>query len=793
MFSLFNFYACVLREVGGKYVAFFVCTRGSVMSLLGRELPAGCPGVFQRGGLLRRWWVFLLATLLAALPAVAAEEAVSAGDKLTHQMMFLVFQIGVILFVAKLGGMLASRCKLPSVLGELASGVLIGPYALGGFPIGQGLLKNGIFPLPADASIPVTPELYGICTIASVILLFLSGLETDLKLFLRYSVAGSFIGVGGVVASFLFGDFCAVYLMPHFLPHFAGIGFLHPASLFMGIMCTATSVGITARILSERKAMDSAEGVTIMAGAVIDDVLGIIVLAVGMGIIGTEKAGSTGGVNWGTISRIAIQAFGIWLGGTILGILFARWISLLLKFFRTPVAVATLAFGLSLIVAGLFEAMGLSLIIGAYVMGLALSRTDLRYLIQENLQAVYTFLVPVFFCVMGMMVDCSQILSKNVLIFGGIFTLLAILAKIIGCSFPALFCGFNSLGSLRIGAGMIPRGEVALIIAGIGLSSGYLTKDVFGIGILMTLVTTIVAPPLLVAFFNVKRPGVRNPQAGGEGTPISVKLPNGTPVAIILRNLVTAFRREGFFTSLLNPEEEIWRLTKNDIDISCRRGEGEILFECAPKHAGVVETAVQEVIAQLNAMARDLPHPVQLRQLNAMVQANAEHVAEDERTREITKYLRRFEMFPALEVSSFKELVETITAKMAEDGLIQNLEEARKSIFERESAMGTGLKHGLGAPHGRTGAVSGLVGAVAVIKTPETLADYKTMEGLPVSLVILTIASDAGATPHLQLMAYMSRLLRAPEVSEGLRRCETPDAMREYILSGGKSAQKAAK
>ncbi|MBP5511100.1 MAG: cation:proton antiporter [Kiritimatiellae bacterium] len=764
------------------------------MSLFDRVLPEGGAAEGGRGGLLRKSWVFLLIALVAALPAVAAEEAVSAGEKLTHQMMFLVFQIGMILFVAKLGGMFASCCKLPSVLGELASGVLIGPYALGGFGFGNGLFKNGVFPFPADASIPVTPELYGICTIASVILLFLSGLETDLKLFLRYSVAGSFIGVGGVVASFLFGDLCAVYLMPHFLPHFAGIGFLHPASLFMGIMCTATSVGITARILSERKAMDSAEGVTIMAGAVIDDVLGIIVLAVGMGIIGTEKAASSGGVNWRAISEIAVQAFGIWLGGTILGIVLARRISWLLKLFRTPVAVATLAFGLSLIVAGLFEAMGLSLIIGAYVMGLALSRTDIRYLIQENLQSVYTFLVPVFFCVMGMMVDCSQILSKNVLIFGGVFTLLAILAKIIGCSFPALFCGFNSLGSLRIGAGMIPRGEVALIIAGIGLSSGYLTKDVFGIGILMTLVTTIVAPPLLVAFFNVKRPGVRNPQAGaGEGTPIAVKLPNGTPVGLILRNLVTAFRHEGFFTSLLNPEEDIWRLTKNDIDISCRRGESEILFECAPKHAGVVETAVQEVIAQLNAMARDLPHPVQLRQLNAMVQTSAEHLAEDERTREITRYLRRFEMFPALDVSSFNELVETITAKMAEDGLIQDLDAARKSIFERESAMGTGLKHGLGAPHGRTGAVAGLVGAVAVIKTPEKLGDYKTMEGLPVSLVILTIASDSGATPHLQLMAYMSRLLRSPEVSEGLRQCDSPDAMREYILSGGKSVPKVAK
>ena len=165
----------------------------------------------------------------------------------------------------------------------------------------------------------------------------------------------------------------------------------------------------------------------------------------------------------------------------------------------------------------MFEALGLTLIIGAYVMGLALSRTDIKHLVQENLANLYTFLVPIFFCVMGMMVDVTALCSKPVLIFGGIYTALAVLAKIVGCAIPSLFCGFNVLGALRVGAGMIPRGEVALIIAGIGLSQGYLTQEVFGIGILMTLVTTVVAPPALVGLFHPKSKGVRHPKADADG------------------------------------------------------------------------------------------------------------------------------------------------------------------------------------------------------------------------------------------------------------------------------------
>ena len=224
--------------------------------------------------------------------------------------------------------------------------------------------------------------------------------------------------------------------------------------------------------------------------------------------------------------------------------------------FKSPVVIATMAFGLALCLAGFFEFMGLAMIIGAYVMGLALSRTDLKHPIQEMLTPVYTFLVPIFFCSMGMMVDISALCSKPVLIFGGIYTALAVFAKVVGCLVPSMCCGFNFLGGLRIGAGMVPRGEVSLVIAGLGLSSGYLTQEIFGIGILMTLVTTVVAPPALVGLFAPKAKGVRHPkQAEDNAREICFELGSEDVARLMLERLVGEFREEGFFTTLLSRED----------------------------------------------------------------------------------------------------------------------------------------------------------------------------------------------------------------------------------------------
>src|SRR5574344_744929 len=230
------------------------------------------------------------------------------GESITGVMANLVLQIGIILFAVRLGGFLVKKIGIPSVLGELLAGVAIGPYALGG--LGFPGFPQGLFPLYSE-SLAVSPELYAFSTVASIILLFASGLETDLGLFLKYSVAGGIIGIFGVIFSFVFGDLVGVFLMK--------ASFMDPRCLFLGILSTATSVGITARILSDQKKMDSPEGVTILAAAVFDDVLGILCLAVVLGIVSVLTGSGVGGtLTAGKIGAIAGRAFGIWLGFTAL-------------------------------------------------------------------------------------------------------------------------------------------------------------------------------------------------------------------------------------------------------------------------------------------------------------------------------------------------------------------------------------------------------------------------------------------------------------------------------------------
>ncbi len=721
-------------------------------------------------------------------------------------MMFLVLQIGIIIFAAKLGGAAASLLKMPSILGELAAGIAIGPWALGGIGFGDGIFSAGLFhgaelrQMAAAGRMcdATTPELYGIATLASIILLFLSGLETNLRMFLKYSFVGSLVGVGGVVFSFVFGDLCAVWLLPKFFSHFAYLSSMplaeaatQAAPLYMGIMSTATSVGITARILSERKKMDSEEGTTIMAGAVIDDVLGLIVLAIGNGIIAASAVhGSSsggGGMDWGRIGAVAVKAFGVWLGATAVGVLAARWIAKFLKVcFKSPVVIATMAFGLALVLAGFFEMMGLAMIIGAYVMGLALSRTDLKHPIQEMLTPVYTFLVPVFFCAMGMMVDVRALCSTPVLVFGAIYTALAIAAKVLGCMIPSLCCGFNLLGGLRIGAGMVPRGEVALIIAGIGLSAGYLTQEIFGIGILMTLVTTVVAPPALVALFHPKAKGVRHPKKSMDGSrDVEFELGDESAAELMMAKLLNEFRNEGFFVTCLSKEDHIWEIAMDAIELSIRRKGKVILFSCTPAEEAMVMTAWMEVVSQVNDLARSIAKPVRREQMEKML-SETEAVAKGNEG--VGRYLQGFVMLPKFRATSKDEAFEKIVSAIAEScpNHVPDAAAAVAAVKKREASMPTGLDNGIAVPHGRDPSVKGVAGAVAIVDNSGApsggiIADYETIDKSPVKIIVLMLANSETQTPYIKLMSFISRVLRAENGAERLAESTTADEMRRFF------------
>ncbi|MQF83099.1 cation:proton antiporter [SAR202 cluster bacterium AD-802-E10_MRT_200m] len=417
--------------------------------------------------------------------------------ELTHHLIIVIFQLALILIVAKIAGEICIRfLKIPAVLGELTIGILISPYLLGGVsfgsfgPIFENAAHESLNPLSV-----VPQELYFLGQIAAIILLFHAGLETNLRLFIQYAKPACLVALGGVGIPFLLGDIATVAM------GYADNVF-DPLALFVGSVMTATSVGITARVLSDLGRLDGPLGATIIGAAVIDDVLGILVLTIVVGMHGS------GSLSLSDVAIIAGKSVGFWiiLTGVLLatsGIIFR-----VISGFRLPGSALVLALSMALLGAGLAELFGLAMIIGAYSVGLALSVTPLEKLIEEHLSGVYHALVPIFFVVMGMLVDVTAI--GGAIEFGVVITILAVIGKVIGCGVPARLARFSLKDSYRIGLGMLPRGEVALIVAGVGLANGVIGNDQFGVAILMTLVTTILAPILLMNSFKEQKEISRN-------------------------------------------------------------------------------------------------------------------------------------------------------------------------------------------------------------------------------------------------------------------------------------------
>ena len=418
----------------------------------------------------------------------------------SEEIVRLVLQLGVILLAAKLSGEICERfLKIPPVLGELGAGILIGPFALGGVDIpGLGPLFEDLHSAASGTegfTLPISESLWSIAQIGAIILLFTAGLETNLRQFVRYAGPASIVAVGGSVVPFILGVAVTVAF------GYAD-GFGDPKALFVGAIFTATSIGISVRVLGDLRRLDTAEGVTILAAAVLDDVLGILILTVVLGIAieGEFSASSTG--------LIALKTIGFWVALTGLGVLLSKRISALFGRFRVSGAAMGLALGLAFLASALAEMFGLAMIIGAFSIGLALSGTDLAHRLEEPLRGVYAALIPIFFVVMGMLVDVTAL--GGVWQFGIAATALAIIGKVVGSGVPALFTGFNLFGAWRIGIGMLPRGEVALIMAGIGVGAGLIRQELFGVAIIVTVVTTVLAPLVLARSFHEGVPGLRS-------------------------------------------------------------------------------------------------------------------------------------------------------------------------------------------------------------------------------------------------------------------------------------------
>ncbi len=705
--------------------------------------------------------------ILAPFALFAAE-----GDLNLNQAN-IVIQLAVLLFAVRLGNIAAQKLHLPPVLGELLAGVIVGPYALGQFAIPG--FPAGLFPLVKDAAIPVGTELYTFSTVASIVLLFMSGLETDIGMFLKYSVAGTIVGLGGILFSFAGGALLGMVL--------TGTPFMSPQNLFLGIMGTATSVGITARILSEKKKMDSPEGVTILAAAVFDDVFGIILLAVVVGIASLSQKNSGQGIEWGKIGLIAVRAFGIWLVITLLGILFSKRLAKLLKRFKSISIFSILSLGLALLVGGFFEKEGLAMIIGAYIVGLSLSNTDISHVIEERLHIIYEFIVPLFFAVMGMILDVSIFLKPEVLLGGLVFSVIAILSKILGCSIPSLFTGFTPMGALRVGAGMVPRGEVALIIAGIGASTGILSHELFGMAIMMTFVTTIAAPVFLNKLLVSPKPSLKKPSDEDGSRELVYAFPSEEVAMLIAENISRQLEENHYFVRFFDTENEIAQARKDATSFVFYVKNETLVFEAKSSVLNLVNTIVVEAVANLTDYLQKIkedfnpqsfihhPKGVDATEIHAGTVGSAGQAQSAFDTHCVIMNLTAQEKDDAI-----LELVNLLhkNGKIIDKNMVYN------AVMEREHSMTTGLQDGIAIPHAKTEAVESLCAAVGIV--PGGM-DFKSLDEKPTRIIILSLAPKSNPGSHLEFLSSVSSILQLEDSRQALLSAKYPKEVID-ILTG---------
>jgi Kef-type K+ transport system membrane component KefB/mannitol/fructose-specific phosphotransferase system IIA component (Ntr-type) len=688
------------------------------------------------------------------------------------RMMILVLQLGVIIFAARAGGIVFEKIKLPPIIGEITAGIIIGPYLLGG--ISLPVLGQPLFVL--HESFPISAELYAFTTVASIVLLFLVGLETDLEMFLRYSLAGSMVGLGGVIFSFILGDLTAVL----FSKYIFGIqySFSHPICLFLGVISTATSVGITARILSENRKMQSPEGVTIISAAVIDDILGIIALAI---VIGVAKSGH---VEWHKVGAIAFKSIAIWLGFTAAGLIFSSRISSFLKRFKDPSSITVMAFAMALLLAGIFEKAGLAMIVGAYIMGLSLSKTDLDYLIQDKLSSLHRFFVPIFFCVMGMFVDFSTMSSKIIIFFGVAYTLANILGKIIGCGLPASLLNFNARGALRIGLGMTPRGEVTLLIAGIGLSSGILGQDTLGTIVLMTLITALISPGMFSAALKSEKKVLRKqaPQKESRSSAL-FNMPTPETAELVVSKIISAFNNEGFYVHRLDTGDRISRLyqiRKERVFIGLKITQADIYFDAKNEELPFINTLVYEIFAELERTMRQLQSGTDKAAIGRKIFDKKSSTAV--KKRDSLKIIHPNAIDADLKSSSKEQVIEELVGLLVSSGQLSAPEapKALKDVQEREELMSTGMQFGIALPHAKTDAVKNIVCALGVSKKG---IDFKSLDGKPAHIFILILSPKDITGPHIRLMADISQLLMDKAIRDKILKASTREDIYRVITS----------
>lgn len=707
--------------------------------------------------------IFLLG--LSSLWAKAGE--VSEEIRVAH----IIFQLAIILIGGKIGGEVASLVKLPRPLGQLVVGILISPYFLGSSFI--SLFNNSLFPFNSSSEgVPVAYEIYLLSTLSYVILLFMAGLETNIGLFLRYLFKGSVIGFFEVAFSFLATLFFASWYFNTTL--------FSPLALFIAVFISPTSVAIMAEVLFSRKKLGSPEGVIIITSAVLDDILSIVLLSVVMGLVALSGGGITESISVSSVILVIAKSLCILGAFGALALLSSQKLATLLKKLapedRTYMAIIALI--IALIASVAMQLVGLSLIVGAYVTGLAFSNTDVKFVLREKLHILESFFVPIFFVVMGMFVDIKVLLDPNTLFLGVIFSLLATVVKVLGNAIPAYFMGFNNLGALRIGFGMVSRGEMTLVIASTALSLGFINSQIFAVAVAVTFLPSLIASPFISWFFGSHRSGTSASSEETKEKELVYAFPSNELAKIIIWEMQSELEEENYYVYHSKSfGNNILQVRKNSISFSVTRQENCITFSLNENDTLLVKTFLYEILL---SMMEDLGR------VKGIFNNYNQEISKTIEERSAISYkvlrstLKYFSEDNIIFLNSHKK-EEAIRELVSHLPVFLDQESVYQGVMAREGSYTTGFPGGLALPHAR---VEDIYKTEIIFGISPQGVDFGSMDGKKSHILALIISPKEGPSVHLEAMAQLTSLLNPTKsVFQEIIRKQTSQEVLSYLKS----------
>jgi fructose-specific phosphotransferase system IIA component len=718
-----------------------------------------CPHV--SGGLRHRAVILVGLLAVYALPAPAAEGLQDVG--MTHEITRLLLQLGLIILAAKASGSVAKRMNLPALLGEVTAGLALGPYALGQIPIPG--FPDGLVPLSAEA-FPISIQLFGFAAVGAVIHVLVVGLESDIGLFARTRQRGFAIALGSSLASLLVGVLVPVLLFQFPL--------LDRRVFFFAALSVSTSFGVQARILHAQHRMGTPEGAAIVSGSLMQDGFAIVFLAIAMAV-GSFELGREGdnGI-WYAALPVAILALVTLIGGGALSFFAAPRLAALFREKASPNLFAVLVVGIALALSAIFEVFGVAAIIGAYIIGISFSRTDIGDMLAEKSQSLSEFFVPVLYVVMGMLVDWQILFRPEILLPGVAFAILSGSAKILGSAVPALMTGFTPMGALRVGLGTVPRGEVALIIASVGLALGDFSIELFQVMVVMVVFSVVTGAPSLALSLRRGGSGTRGQWGRVETETTSLDLPNQELSDLITDGILRVAEDDGFFVHRLELADTVYRLRRDEVFLTVHRSANKIEIVSDPRDTGIAKTLLYEVIVHVRdriARITEIAVPSELRR---DVAAGSGRSGVN-----LSRYITPSCAIVPLAGTSREEVIRELVASLRQAGRVNDPERVVADVLEREETVSTGMEKGIAIPHARTGGVNGM--AVAVGLSPGGI-DFQALDGQPARLIFLIASSPENRGPHLQLLAAIAKHLRDDPRREAALAAMNPDQLVKAIL-----------